>query len=361
MLQLFWSRDELGIDFQQTLLPAAQEIAEGHSPYPAYGYPPLVAFALVPFTFLPSPELFYTVALLAGIPASLLILNVRDWRCYGAAFLWGCDVPRRADGQRHRPAAPADRRRVARQRIGALRNGLATGLAIATKIICWPLLVWLAATGRWRAAVASVVFGGGVTLMLWGALGFSGLTGYPSSLDKLESEQAPSSYTIRALSRMPAAARSVRSRGPPSSSASSPVFACRPPWADRQSFALAVLAATVASPIVWLHSFLLLLAPSPCCGRASASCGSCRRSCGSGREPETATRGRPRSCSGWPRRRSSFVLFGPTRTLLPFAPRALPARRRPQATRCSKPGAGRNERARLSGSSPRCSMSSERD
>ena len=27
--------------------------------------------------------------MLAGIPASLWILGVRDWRCYGAAFLWG--------------------------------------------------------------------------------------------------------------------------------------------------------------------------------------------------------------------------------------------------------------------------------
>ncbi len=48
MLQLFWQRGELGIDFTQTLLPAAREIADGNSPYPAYGYPPLVAFALVP-------------------------------------------------------------------------------------------------------------------------------------------------------------------------------------------------------------------------------------------------------------------------------------------------------------------------
>jgi hypothetical protein len=30
---------------------------------------------------------------------------------------------------------------------------------------------------------------------------------------------------------------------------------------DRRSYALAVLLAVIASPIVWLHSFLLLLAP----------------------------------------------------------------------------------------------------
>jgi hypothetical protein len=106
-----------------------------------------------------------------------------------------------------------------------------------------------------------VVFGGGVTLILWGALGFSGLTGYPSSLDRLESEQAPSSYTIRALiedaggGALGQIAWAVLVLGVLAGC----LLAGRR-GLDRQSFALAVLAAIVASPIVWLHSFLLLLA-----------------------------------------------------------------------------------------------------
>src|SRR5262245_30650092 len=87
MLQTFWDRGELGIDLTQTLLPAAHEIAHWQSPYPAYGYPPLVAFALVPLTVVPSPELVWTAALLVMLAASLRVLRVRDWRCYGAAFL----------------------------------------------------------------------------------------------------------------------------------------------------------------------------------------------------------------------------------------------------------------------------------
>ena len=260
MLQLFWSRGELGIDFQQTLLPAAEEIAEGRSPYPAYGYPPLVAFALVPFAFLPSPELLYTAALLAGIPASLLILRIRDWRCYGAAFLWGATFHAVQTGNVTvwllLLTALAWRLKES-----TLKTGLATGLAIATKIICWPLTVWLAATSRLRSAVVSVVVAGGVTALLWGSLGFSGLTSYPSSLDKLESQQAPSSYTVRAL---------VEDAGGGSLGQVAWValvigvlagcFLAGRRGLDRHSFALAVLATIVASPIVWLHSFLLLLA-----------------------------------------------------------------------------------------------------
>ena len=80
MLQTFWDRGELSIDLTQTLLPAAHLIADGYSPYPAYGYPPLVAFALTPLTLVPSPELVWTAALLVMLAASLWVLRVRDWR-----------------------------------------------------------------------------------------------------------------------------------------------------------------------------------------------------------------------------------------------------------------------------------------
>jgi hypothetical protein len=261
MLQLFWQRGELGIDFTQTLLPAAREIADGNSPYPAYGYPPLVAFALVPFTLLPSPELFYTAAMLAGIPASLWILGVRDWRCYGAAFLWGAAFHAVQTGNVTVPllVLTALAWRARDSRLGA---GAWSGLAIATKIICWPLAVWLAATRRYASALASLGVAAGVTLVLWGSLGFSGLLDYPSSLDKLQTAQAPSSYTVRALFEdlhAPLVGRLVWYALVLGVLAWCVVAGRR--GDDRRSFALAVLLAVIASPIVWLHSFLLLLAP----------------------------------------------------------------------------------------------------
>jgi alpha-1,2-mannosyltransferase len=261
MLQWFWQRGELGIDFTQTLLPAASEIASGESPYPAYGYPPLVAFALVPFTLVPFPELAYTAVLLAGIPASLWILRVRDWRCYGAAFLWGAAFHAVQTGNVTiwLLVLTAAAWRLRDTRLGA---GVSGGLAIATKIICWPLIFWLVSTRRLGAAIATVLVAGGVTTLLWGSLGFSGLLDYPSSLDRLESAQAPSSYTIRAL---------LEDAGAPLlgqiawlALVAGVLVACVVTGRrglDRHSFAFAVLAAVVASPIVWLHSFLLLVAP----------------------------------------------------------------------------------------------------
>lgn len=261
MLQYFWDRGELGIDFTQTLLPAAEEIVRGDSPYPAYGYPPLVAFALVPFTFLPSPEVVYTVLLLLGIAASLRVLGIRDWRCYGAAFLWGASFHAVQTGNVSvwLLLLTAVAWRV---RESTWSTAVASGLATATKIICWPLVVWHAATGRWRAAALSVAVAGGVTAALWGSLGFSGLLDYPSSLDKLETAQAPSSYTVRALledAGLPTLGRLVWIGLVVLVLACCVVAGRR--GLDSRSFAFAVLAAVIASPIVWLHSFVLLLAP----------------------------------------------------------------------------------------------------
>src|SRR2546426_1384120 len=58
--------------------------------YPAYLYPPILADLLLPLGLLPflaAGALFIGVSALAIIIA-LRLLEVRDLRCYGAAFLW---------------------------------------------------------------------------------------------------------------------------------------------------------------------------------------------------------------------------------------------------------------------------------
>ena len=195
------------------------------------------------------------------LAASLWVLRVRDWRCYGAAFLWGASFHAVQTGNVTIPllllTALAWRAREAH-----VRAGVWSGLAVATKIICWPLAVWLVSTRRFSAAVVSVIVAGAVTFGLWGLLGFSGLLDYPSSLDKLETAQTGSSYTVRALledagaPRLGQVAWYVLVLGVLAAC----VLAGRR-GDDRLSFSFAVLACVVASPIVWLHSFVLLLAP----------------------------------------------------------------------------------------------------
>jgi hypothetical protein len=257
-----YDRGLLGIDLEQTLLPAARTVAAGDSPYPGYGYPPLVAFSLVPLTLLPGPGIVFTALLVACVPASLWFLGVRDWRCYGAAFLWAPVLAAVQTGNvtillllgtavcwqaRDRWSTAA----------------AAGGLAVAAKILCWPLGLWLAATRRIAAAAGVAVVAVGVTFVLWGVLGFSGLVGYPSSLERLSSSVSPESYTVKVLlldlGAGEAMARLAWVGLAVGALAGTIVLGRR--GDDRRSFALAVTAMIVATPIVWLHSFALLLAP----------------------------------------------------------------------------------------------------
>ena len=115
-------------DFHGALWQAARDVLDGRNPYPPptaagvapgdrFVYPPPVALLLLPFGLLPFgvAAALVTVVLLAAMAATLAVLGVRDWRCYGAAYL---SIPVLHD-----------------VRLGALTPLLALGLA----------LVW-----RWR-------------------------------------------------------------------------------------------------------------------------------------------------------------------------------------------------------------------
>src|SRR5256885_6444672 len=83
------------LDFRHAFLPAAHAVLHGASPYSAVGsravsegtaflYPPLSAYLLAPFTLLPplAAEIIAVVLVAAAVPAALLVLGVRDWRCH---------------------------------------------------------------------------------------------------------------------------------------------------------------------------------------------------------------------------------------------------------------------------------------
>jgi len=254
--------DILAYDFKQAFLPAAEALLDGRSPYPELGYPPLVAFLSVPFVVAPATEILVTLAVAACVPASLWLLGVRDWRCYVAAFLWisvfnavqtvNVTLPILLAASvcwRWRDRAPV--------------TSVAGGLAVAVKIIAWPLAFWLAVTRRVRAAVGVLVVAFGVTIALWATLGFSGLVGYPDSLGRLEGEQSGRGYTLQALLDDAGFADVFGELSAVGclllALLGVALYARR--GDDARSFACAAVAVIVASPIIWLHSFALLLAP----------------------------------------------------------------------------------------------------
>ncbi len=140
-----------------------------------------------------------------------------------------------------------------RYRGARLAPGVAIGVGLALKFFVWPLSLWLFWIGRRRAAAVSALIGAASLLLI---VPFYPLGDYVRLLGNLSREFDDDSYTIYAL---------LTEGGVPSEVA-------RVIWAAvglavlglayrRRSFALAIGAALLLSPIVWLHFFALMLVP----------------------------------------------------------------------------------------------------
>jgi hypothetical protein len=256
-------------------LRAAADVIHGNSPYAfradqTYAYPPLLAFLAAPLhpLGLGAATLVWTLLSLAAVGLALWLLGVRDWRCYALAAVF----PFTRSAIDLGTIAPLLLLALAagwrwRDRIAAAAT--ATGVAIALKLFLWPLAVWLALTHRLRAAAAGI----GVALMLvvvpWAAIGFAGIGGYPGLLHRLSSEEATSSYSVIALAvraHLPEAVGVALSIVVAAALIAAAVWAARDGTRSRRERDVAVLtlvlaAGLAASPIVWVHYFLLLLVP----------------------------------------------------------------------------------------------------
>src|SRR5204862_6297499 len=90
----------LGFDYKP-LWEASRHVLRGASPYPPphawalhdeqqFVYPPIAALMAAPLAALPFGVAAALLAALELVATGLTlhVLNVRDWRCYGVAFLW---------------------------------------------------------------------------------------------------------------------------------------------------------------------------------------------------------------------------------------------------------------------------------
>ena len=265
----------LGWDVRFAYLPAAEAVLDGRSPYPGiddpileeqkgYVYPPQLLFLLMPLTPLPAGVAsgFVALGMIALLLATLRVLEVRDVRCYAAALLW---VPAISGVLLSNVSIPlAFALAVAwRYRERVWPPGIAVGLSVSAKLLSWPILVWMVAMRRVRAAIAAVVIGAGVTLAAWAAIGFDGLGGYPDLLRRLSEIQAERSYSFAgmasALGLGSAVANAVMLLVGGGLLVWCVVLGRR--GDDVRSFTCAVAATLALSPIVWLHYLVALLVP----------------------------------------------------------------------------------------------------
>lgn len=265
----------LGFDFKGTIWHPGREILAGHSPYPLpvaselntgnpSVYPPFALLLGLPFSLLPLGVAywFWVAALVVAVVTTLRILGIRDWRCYMVA-LGSCPVafgfalgnivilllPFMAYAWRHRERAS---------------GGVALGLAIALKIVLWPLLVWLLALRRGRAAVLAVGTAAAVTLAAWATIGFNGFRDYPRLLAVNDDVYGSHSWSLVAggvgIGLPLSVARLLAALLGLGLLALSLVLARRPDG-DRRAFTLAVIASIVLLPVVWPASLAVLIVP----------------------------------------------------------------------------------------------------
>jgi alpha-1,2-mannosyltransferase len=262
-------------DFR-VFLRAGHDVLDGVSPYPppvmsrvahenTFVYPPETALAFVPLALLPfhAAASIFLVLLFASVPLTLWALGVRDWRCYGVAFLMAPVFGGIVNGALSVFLA-LGLALAWRYRESWKGAAVAVALVIVIKVFLWPLLVWLVATRRYAAALAATVGGALVTLAAWAVLGFAGIRDYVHLLRMLADAEQAKGFSPIALGL---------SLGLPSGWARGValtlgavaligvVLLARRPDGDRLSLTAAVGAALLLSPIVWLHYFTVLLVP----------------------------------------------------------------------------------------------------
>jgi alpha-1,2-mannosyltransferase len=253
---------------------AALAVIHGHSPYVAHPtagavahfdkfvYPPVGALIFAPFAALPGgpARVVMFIAGLAALLGALRLLGVEDWRCYGVVVVAAPAINTLALGAitsflllgaalawryRDRPAV----------------TGLATAFTAVMKLFLWPLGVWLLVTRRWRAA--AICAGGGLILLLggWAVIGFAGLRNYPTLVHLLQQVEGPVSYSLVALLGLSGTTATAVTVVLSLAAVVAVWFAARGSGGDRRSFAVAVVASLVVSPLIWLHYLLLLYVP----------------------------------------------------------------------------------------------------
>jgi len=241
---------------------AGAAVLAGRSPWSVHGfiYPPPAAVAFVPFAALPfsvSAAAFALVAT-AALGAALWVLEVRDWRCYAACFVSFPAMTSISTGTLSGVVALAAALVWRyRDRLGVASAAL--GAAIALKIVLWPLLVWLVLTKRIRTAAVSVGMTGlfvGIALAIVGSWTTSNLE--ESAHAALQTGR--SSYSVYALLRAVGLSRGAASVLPMVVGGVLLLASTRA-RDERHSFAIAIGAALVVTPVVWIHYLVLLFVP----------------------------------------------------------------------------------------------------
>lgn len=262
-------------DFHYSFWPAGDRVLHGTSPYLepdapevakaiAFVYPAVGALMLTPFALIPREvaDAVFTGLNLVAVLLALRLLGVRDWRIYGTTLMvlpvlsgWSVGNVTLILGlgiaalwrYRDRPVAA-----------GALAATL-----VSFKVFLWPLALWLLATRRVAASAWMVLFGVVGNLVAWTILGFDEIGRYRRLVKSLADQRDDLGYSVVSIALREGVARS------PSYAlaamlafvvAGAAVYAAHR-GQEVGALALTILLCFLATPIVQIHYFALLLLP----------------------------------------------------------------------------------------------------
>ncbi len=279
---------------------------------PVYPAPALLVVTPLALLGARASGLIFTLLAIVAMLAGLRLLGVRDWRCYGAAFLsWPLLHSLRLGQVNEFLVLGAGVAWHWRARLWPAAVAVAS--LVAAKLFLWPLGVWLLVSGRWRAGLLAAALAVGVTLVAWAAIGFDGLSSYPRMLSDLSSVEGAAGVSLLSvaaalglsraagdvltllatagllagvwwLARAGARGRDARDPGrdcsdpgrdcsDPGRDCSDSGHDCSDPARDmqdracagcdgeRRAFGLAVMAALCGSPVLWPHYLTLVFVP----------------------------------------------------------------------------------------------------
>jgi Glycosyltransferase family 87 len=268
-------------DFHNYYWPSGHDVLHGRSPfppplaevvhppfthlYPAGPYPAPAVVLFAPFALMPLwlAEGLFTALLIGSLCLALRLVGVRDWRCYGAAFLWA-PVGFAIQTANLTLLLLLGLAVLWRFRDRVAASAITLGVLVSLKLLLWPMVIWLLATRRYAAAAWSFLVAVAFTLGTWAILGFAGFENYLRVGRIFTHHYERSTYTPFAV---------LLNLGVPSNMARAGgialgVVALAAVWlaarrngGDAVSFAVAVGAVLVWAPITWLHYFALLLVP----------------------------------------------------------------------------------------------------
>jgi hypothetical protein len=259
----------------EVFLRAAGKALDFASPYvydadKTFAYPPFLAWLVAPLHPLSASAagFVWTLLSIVLVAAALWLLELRDWRCYALAFVF---LPTRSsiDLGTIEPLLLLAIAAAWRWRDRTLPAAAAAGSAIVLKLFLWPLAIWLAITRRVRAAALAVGVAVAAALVSWAVIGFAGIGDYPGLLRRLANDESTSSYSVVALgvrAHLPLLAARIVAVLVTLALLAAAAWVVRderraPRDRDIATLTLILAAALAASPIVWVHYFLLLLVP----------------------------------------------------------------------------------------------------